>query len=32
MEDPDWEPSGREIRVDIILSTALAVAVAELEQ
>jgi hypothetical protein len=31
-EDPDWEPPGREIRVDIILSRALAGAEAELEQ
>jgi hypothetical protein len=30
--DPDWERPGREIRVDIILSTALAVVEAELEQ
>ena len=32
MGDLDWECPGREIRVDIILSTALAVAEAELEQ
>jgi hypothetical protein len=32
MADPDWEPPDREIRVDIILSKALAVVEAELEQ
>jgi len=32
MADPDWEPPDREIREDIMLSTALAVAEAELEQ
>jgi hypothetical protein len=32
MEDPDWEPQAKGIREDIMLSTALAVAEAELEQ